>query len=65
MHALQEGARVVAALWARQYESKLPDDISLIAIMISPHDYRDIGTIMLEYNFSNYAEVEAKADTVF
>jgi hypothetical protein len=65
MHALREGARVVAALWTRENESKLPDDISFIIIVISPHDYLDIGTVMLEYNFSNYDAVQAKADTVF
>lgn len=65
MHALRQGARVRAAVWMREYRSNLPDDISSIAIMISPHEYRDIGTVMLEYNFSNYATVEAKADTVF
>jgi hypothetical protein len=65
MHALREGDRTVAALWAAEYRSRLPEDITLIGVGIGTHEYLDVGYIYLEYNFSNYDAVQANADTVF
>jgi hypothetical protein len=64
MYTLEKGGRMLAALWNAEFLSKLPDDITGIAI--SAHALSDDkGYIALEYEFANADEVEAKAATVF
>jgi hypothetical protein len=66
MYTLRQGSRELSALWSEKHQSKLPDDIVGIAIDIVPENaYSDSGYVILEYWFSNYDAVQAKADSVF
>lgn len=66
MYTLREGSRELSAVWAKKYQSHLPDDIAGIAIeILAKNAYSNIGYVILEYGFSNSDAVKAKADMVF
>ena len=59
--ALEEGARIYAAIWERQ----LKDDLVRVYINTSAIMYKGIGWITLEYDFKNKSVVEDFQDDVF
>jgi hypothetical protein len=66
MYTLREGSRELSAVWAKRYQSQLPDNIAGIAIeVVAENAFPNVGYVTLEYGFSNSDAVKAKADTVF
>ena len=63
MFSLQQGARTLAAGWIKgEKDTNLPEELDSVAISVKA-DYHD-GYLILEYNFSNSAEIEEKQDDV-
>lgn len=61
-YALAQGARTYAAVW----DSKLKDDLIRVFIYVTAkNNYKDVGWIKLEYDFSNLSIVEDSQDDVF
>ena len=56
MFSLQQGARTLAAGWIKgEKDTNLPEELDSVAISVKA-DYHD-GYLILEYNFSNSAEI--------
>ncbi|MBR3654246.1 MAG: hypothetical protein IKN62_02285 [Elusimicrobia bacterium] len=63
MYTLGQGARTLAAGWIKgEKDTNLPEELDSVAISVKA-DYHD-GYLILEYNFSNSAEIEEKQDDV-
>jgi hypothetical protein len=66
-YALRDGDRELYAVWAEEYQSKLPKDIVGIVVwagVTSPRE-GNMGYVVLEYYLSNGSTVKEKADSVF
>ncbi len=63
MFSLQQGARTLAAAWIKgEKGTNLPEELDNVAITVKA-DHRD-GYLIIEYYFSNSAEVQEKQDDV-
>lgn len=67
MYTLREGSRELSAVWAKKYQSQLPDYIFGIRVdAVADKSLLNGGSyVIMEYSFSNSDAVDAKADSVF
>lgn len=64
LQTLRDGARTLSALWFLEKTKEISDNLAVVGIFSNVYKY-DVGYIVLEYQFTNYATIKEKQDEVF
>ena len=63
--ALREGARELSATWEKgEKGTNLPEEMGIVSIYVKANQFFDNGVVIIEYDFSNYSEIQEKQDDV-